>query len=633
MVKEGDNMLVKLSLTSMRKMFKDYLVLLFGLTISIAIFYMFQTLAQNKAFVEANAMISATMFVFHVGTFILGFISIFYIFYATSFIQTLRQKEMAMYMTLGAKKSKITQLMFMETLFIGLISLVIGIIIGMGLTTVIADVLMDMLDFSAEATGFKAIYASSIITTVIFYIILFLLTSMVNAWKIGRKKVLDLLQANKQEDFIKTSGVKTFFGVLFSIILMAVGYYTMIHIAKFQHIGVILATVTIVPGTYLIFISILPYFVKTLKQNRVLNETGINSFTLGQLRFRMLNLTKVLGTVAMLIALGLGAMTAGLSFYHNVELQASTFKANDAAIYEPTKEDLKTLEAMELTEENTYLYKVTDNGVFFLKESLLEQPPLVPHMGDEKGVGMEKLADVKIKRVKEKLPAPVYTLDGTKGEELPDKWWNAISFELNADDNMFGERTIYVVDQSHYGKIDAKEKQVILTKADDFSKHLSAFKQLEERQKIVAESYVGHTVDNAGGKYNNYVGLKSFSSGTVFMGIFLGIAFLMMMASVLMFKLLSSAGADIERYHMLRKIGVRKSLLKRSIYRELFLLFLFPAIIGLVHVLIGMQMFSFILVEPYTKIWLPISLFVAIYGLYYVITVQLYKRIVLPKHH
>jgi putative ABC transport system permease protein len=613
----------------MRKMFKDYLVLLFGLTISIAIFYMFQTLAQNEAFVEANSMISATMFVFHVGTFILGFITIFYIFYATSFIQTLRQKEMAMYMTLGAKKSKITQLMFMETLFIGLISLVIGIIIGIGLTTVIADLLMEKLDFSAEATGFKAIYTGSILTTIIFYVALFLLTSMVNAWQIGKKKVLDLLQANKKQDFIKTSGVKTFFGVLFSIILIVIGYYIMINMAKLQHFGVILASITVVPGTYLIFISFLPFFVKKLKQNRTLNETGINSFTLGQLRFRMLNLTKVLGTVAMLIALGLGAMTAGISFYHNVEIQSSKLQANDAAIYQPTAEDLNTLEKMKLTEKHTYVYKVSDDGVFFLKESLLKQPPLVPSM--EKG--MEKLSDVKIKRIEDKLPAPVYSMEGTKGEELPDKWLTAFSYELNASYNMFGERVIHVVDKSHYQQVKAEEKQVILVKADDFSNYLPEFKQLEERQRKVAESYVGKPVENAGGKYNNYVSLKSFSSGTIFMGIFLGIAFLMMMASVLMFKLLSSAGADIQRYQMLRKIGVRKSLLNRSIYRELFLLFLFPAIVGLVHVLIGMQMFSFILVEPYTKIWLPISLFLLIYGSYYVITVQLYKRIVLPKNH
>ncbi len=51
-------MLFKLLSSSMKKMWKDYLVLLFGLTISIAIFYMFQTLAQNKTFLEENALIS-----------------------------------------------------------------------------------------------------------------------------------------------------------------------------------------------------------------------------------------------------------------------------------------------------------------------------------------------------------------------------------------------------------------------------------------------------------------------------------------------------------------------------------------------------------------------------------------------
>ncbi|MEB5454754.1 FtsX-like permease family protein [Virgibacillus pantothenticus] len=615
----------------MRKMFKDYLVLLFGLTISIAIFYMFQTLAQNEAFVEANSLINSIMFIFHVGTVILGFITIFYTFYATSFIQTLRQKEMAMYMTLGAKKSKITQLMFMETLFIGLISLAIGIILGFGLTTVMTDLLMEKLNLSAEAEGFKAIYTKSILSTVIFYVALFLLTSIVNAWQIGRKKVLDLLQANQKQDVIKTNGVKTFLGVVFSVILIAIAYYIFINMLDFKSteikkIAVIIITVTVIPGTFFMFIYLLPFFVKKLKKNRILNETGINSFTLGQLRFRMLDLTKVLGTVAMLIALGLGAMTAGISFYHNAEVQTSKLKVNDIAIYQPIKEDMDTIKTMKLPEKHTYVYKLTDDNVYFLKSNLLKQPPLIPDTA-----GIQKLADVKIKRVASKLPAAVYSMDGQEGEMLPEAWVNAISGELNASFEMFGPRMIYVVDENHFQKINAEEEQVILARTDDFTKYLPKLKQLEERQKEVAELYTEEPIAYYGGKSTLYTSLYQLSSGTIFMGVFLGIAFLMMMASVLMFKLLSSARADIERYHMLRKIGVRKKLLERSIYRELFLLFLFPAIVGFAHVLVGMQAFAIILVEPYTKIWLPISIFLLIYGIYYVITVQLYKRIVLPK--
>ena len=124
---------------------------------------------------------------------------------------------------------------------------------------------------------------------------------------------------------------------------------------------------------------------------------------------------------------------------------------------------------------------------------------------------------------------------------------------------------------------------------------------------------------------------SSFTSGTMFMGFFLGIAFLAMMASCLMFKILSGASKDTSRYQMLRKIGVRHSELSTSIYKELFIIFLFPAIIGLAHVLIGMNMFSFIILNPYYRIWVPIIIFLLIYSLYYVITVKLYKQIVLPK--
>lgn len=617
-------MLLKLSFSSMRKSFKDYLVLLFGLTISIAIFYMFQTLAQNKTFIESNAMISQIVFIFHVGSFILGFITVFYIFYATSFMLTLRQKEMGMYMTLGAKKSKITQLMFFETFFIGIISLVIGILVGIGLAMGVAELFMWQLDFSGE--GFEAFYMSSLTTTVIFYIALFVLTSIVNAWQLGRKSVLNLLHADKKQDKLKTNGLKTFLGVFFALILIGVGYYAMMNMAEFAQFGVILATVTIIPGTYLIFISLLPYFIKKLKQSRSLNEKGINSFTLGQLRFRMLNLTKVLGTVAMLIALGLGAMTAGISFYHNIEIQSSMFHANDVVVHQPSEKDNKILETIDFTEKNTYHYKVDEEAVYFLKKDLLENPPEIKKFSED--FGLPKTA-----RVNGELSDEKYTVyEYENASELPEDWWTALSTELNASYQMFGGKDILIFSAAEYEQIASDELQVVLGKVDDFTNYLPHLEKLNEGQLQLAESYRGENVEVVGGKYSNYIGFKAIASGTIFMGLFLGIAFLMMMASVLMFKLLSSAGADVSRYNMLRKIGVRRSLLVKSIYRELFLLFLFPAIVGLIHVIVGMQMFSFIIIEPYAKIWIPISIFLVIYGIYYWITVQMYKRIVLPKN-
>lgn len=137
-------MLWKLSLSSMCKMMKDYLVLLVGLVISISIFYMFQTLGMNSEYVKANSMIRSIGIVFNVGAFLLAFITIFYIFYANSFLLSLRRKELGMYMVLGAKKARISQMLFGETLLMGVVSLVIGSLVGIVLSSGIGQLLDEL---------------------------------------------------------------------------------------------------------------------------------------------------------------------------------------------------------------------------------------------------------------------------------------------------------------------------------------------------------------------------------------------------------------------------------------------------------------------------------------------------------
>src|SRR5699024_11309754 len=94
-----------------------------------------------------------------------------------------------------------------------------------------------------------------------------------------------------------------------------------------------------------------------------------------------------------------------------------------------------------------------------------------------------------------------------------------------------------------------------------------SLEKIEKGQRKLAGKITGEMPETTGSKYSDYTAFKAISSGTVFMGLFLGVAFLMMMASVLMFKLLASAGADAQRYAMLRKVGVSKSLFSTSIYR------------------------------------------------------------------
>ncbi|QWH06428.1 ABC transporter permease [Bacillus mycoides] len=622
-------MLFKLSRHSMKKMLKDYMVLLIGLVISISIFYMFQTMAMNSEFTKDNSLIGSIRLVFWVGAILLSFITVFYIIYANSFLLTLRRKELGMYMMLGAKKKKVAQLLFIETFGMGIVSIIIGILVGIVLASVAGNFLMNGMEISAKG-NYASVYTPAILVTSIFFLILFFITGLMNSFRLLRKTELELIREDETQDEVKKSKTRTVIMTVLGVLLVSTGYYFMVNIKMFAELGFIIATIVTTVGTYFIFSSLLPLFVMKIKGNKKRNETGLNSFTYAQLRFRVTSLSRVLGTVAMLIALGAGAMTAGMAFQKNVGIMTDFSRVYDVVIHDPNEQDKAALKEMEIVEESKYKYKVDGEAVYYLRNDLTEKPPLISDHFDTK-----TLKEPARKRVATPLTEPVYSAleapeVANKLPRMPKDWEDAVVREIQITHNQFNGKPVRIADEEHYKGIQGTEHTVTLAKVDDMKKYKPLLTEIDKRQKEQIEKTTGTKVELYT-KMTIYQFMNSFMSGTMFMGFFLGIAFLAMMASSLMFKILTGASRDVRRYEMLRKIGVRRSMLTKSIYKEISYLFIFPAIIGISHVLVGLNLFSFILVDPFVKVWMPIGIFIVIYFIYYWITVQLYKGMVMPK--
>ncbi|HDR7647530.1 MULTISPECIES: ABC transporter permease [unclassified Bacillus (in: firmicutes)] len=622
-------MLFKLSRHSMKKMLKDYMVLLIGLVISISIFYMFQTMAMNSEFTKDNSLISSIRLVFWVGAILLSFITVFYIIYANSFLLTLRRKELGMYMMLGAKKKKVAQLLFIETFGMGIVSIIIGILVGIVLASVAGNFLMNGMEISAKG-NYASVYTPAILVTSIFFLILFFITGLMNSFRLLRKTELELIREDETQDEVKKSKTRTVIMTVLGVLLVSTGYYFMVNIKMFAELGFIIATIVTTVGTYFIFSSLLPLFVMKIKGNKKRNETGLNSFTYAQLRFRVTSLSRVLGTVAMLIALGAGAMTAGMAFQKNVGIMTDFSRVYDVVIHDPNEQDKAALKEMEIVEESKYKYKVDGEAVYYLRNDLTEKPPLISDHFDTK-----TLKEPARKRVATPLTEPVYSAleapeVANKLPRMPKDWEDAVVREIQITHNQFNGKPVRIADEEHYKGIQGTEHTVTLAKVDDMKKYKPLLTEIDKRQKEQIEKTTDTKVELYT-KMTIYQFMNSFMSGTMFMGFFLGIAFLAMMASSLMFKILTGASRDVRRYEMLRKIGVRRSMLTKSIYKEISYLFIFPAIIGISHVLVGLNLFSFILVDPFVKVWMPIGIFIVIYFIYYWITVQLYKGMVMPK--
>ncbi|MED1512669.1 ABC transporter permease [Bacillus proteolyticus] len=618
-------MLFKLSMSGLKSKLQDYIVLLVGLIVAISTFYMFQTLSLNKAFLDSNPHADTVAIAFQIGSFLLAIVTFFYILYANSFLSALRQKEFGMYMMLGAKRYKVTSLMFIETIVIGAASLAIGIAVGIGLAEGIGKLLMKQLEFSGE--GYKAFYIPSMTVTCLFFFALFVLSAIMNSIKLSRISVLQLVHADAKTERIAVKGKMTGVVAFLGLILLGIGYASLIHIAhlqekelltvpKFMGIGLITATV----GTYMLFGSLLPVMLNKIKSNKKRREKGLNAFTFAQLNFRINSLTRVLATVAILVALGAGGIACGMAFENNVLKTTDKEKVYDSIVHNPTAEEKKILSGILFQEKFEYRYKVDGQYVYYIKEDVEKNRPLA--QDSENGKKM---------KVSEEFPKDAFTLPKQLyklyNDDTKTKQWKEAFFTIQPT-YMYPDHQIKIIDSNIYDSIKEKENTVFIGKTADFGAHLKEWKKLDELQ---VAKYKNVKSEELGSTYQMYNLSHGLASGFMFMGFFVGIAFLAMMASCLMFKVLSGASKDVTRYQMLHKIGVRRELLTKSIYKELFFIFLFPAIVGITHILVGMKMFSPLLIDPYSRIWLPLVIFIVIYSMYYWITVQLFKRIVLPK--
>ncbi|WP_125762055.1 FtsX-like permease family protein [Companilactobacillus hulinensis] len=596
-------MLNKLALSGIRHRMRDYTVLFSGLMIASAIFYMFLSLATNKTFLSSNSPAAATAFIFGFGIILLSIITIVYINYANTFLLSMRQKEYGMFMMLGAKSSKISKMIFVETFAIGAISTLIGSAIGIVATKYVSQWMINALDMQIK--HFNSFYLPALMWTFIFFIVLFIFSAIRNSISLRRTKVLTLLHKDSQPSKIKRNGAVKFIQAIIGLIFLAIGYYSMFYMGKnamFIYLGVPIALVTIVIGTYFTINAAITAVISMLKRNTKFSQKGLNNFTLSQLSFRIADYTKILSMVSIMFALALGAITVGLGFQKQISTVVNGQNYYDVAVHNADTAQKNRINHLSGDDQYNYSYKVDDKSktVYYRASEFKKQPFYY------ESFNMKSMLATTKKSTNINNPDVSYSMQQNM---LP-------KYRMNQ---------LKAVSDAEYNKIQANSDTLTLVKTTSFKNNLSKIKTISKEE---AKRYPD--LKQAGGdKYSAYVMINGFFSGLEFMGFFLGIAFLAMLASCLMFKILSGASGDVKRYNMLHKIGTRQRTLRSTINKEIAVLFAVPAGLGIIHVLVGLQMFKGILFQPYSHIEVPFGIFIILYLGYYLLTRYLYKKIVL----
>ncbi|MCJ1910032.1 FtsX-like permease family protein [Planococcus ruber] len=609
-------MILKLSLEGLKRKQRDYFILFTGLIVSIAVFYMFLTLALNKEFITGNSVINHIQLVFIVGIVLLSVITFFYLYYTNAFLLSLRKKEFGMYELIGAKKKQIKQVFLLETMLIAAAALGAGIFLGALLSWLVSSLLAAQLN--VEFIAFKVFYGPAAFWTMVYFLAVAYAVSFINNRKLAKASINDLLKAEVKHDPLPSKPKNSALMIFSGIVLLGIGYVALFFMEILRFIGLFAAPAATTLGTYLLFASLLPIIVRKWKRNKKMNFRGLNSFTLAQLSFRLNELKWVLATIAMLIALSAGAIAGGFAFKNNAVLSVDEERLYDAALYNPGDAEEEVLETIALEERLSYRFKMDEEFVYYVEDELAANPPLIVDW-----VSYET-----------KRPGPFpdnLKIDEDGYQNLGDQWTMALE-TINPAFSTLGRHRI--VSAETFEQVEAEEITIVLARSDKFSRYIEQWQELDRLQlQDGARLYIPMDLEYESlySKYSTFESQYAFASGTFFMGFFLGLAFLTMMASILMFKILSGANSDIRRYDSLRKLGVRKKALEASISKEIFIVFLFPALLGLLHVFVGMRMFTFVIIDPYYRLWISLLIFLAIYGSYYFFTVHLYRKLVLPK--
>ncbi|MDF7682890.1 ABC transporter permease [Lactobacillus sp. ESL0679] len=600
-------MIWKLSLTGIKSRFKDYLVLFSGLVVASMIFYMFLTIAINPSFMthDVNAPYQYLSFIFGLGIVLLAIITLVYLMYANSFLLNMRQHDYGMFMMLGARSSRVGLLIFCETLITGTLAAVVGIVIGFGLTALVSQLLIHNLGLSI--THFQVVLPNAILWTLVFFIVLFFIGALHNVRKLTRSKVIDLLHEQQEPVRLGHHSIWHAIEAVLGLILLATGYYVLSLPPAAIFMTMPIALVTIVAGSYCIFNALLTSVINMLLKKKSFSYRGIRLFTLGQLKFRLHDYTKILTVISLLFALALGAITVGLNFNTlKDQVQMSTYY--DGTIVSNSPQVKRETAKLDVKSEQTYHYKETAKYLYFNQAEFTHHPVKTMHFEYKNGQQTYRL---------QQLPTNKLSQPGTDANEI------------------FGgmvpngtPKVIQLVSPKQWQTLAGKQKFVQFIRVKDFDKDYLTLLKIGEQQVRENKSFSDVYNISKAAAYKMMLGM---ASGFEFMGFFLGIAFLTMLASTLMFKVLSGAASDKIRYKMLFKIGARERVLRRSISSEIGILFLVPGILGVIDVLFGLKLFKALLPNPYANIWVPFLIFIVLYFLYYELTVKLYERIVLTK--
>lgn len=660
----------RLALTNIKKHARSYVPYIITCVITIAMFYIIKSLAFN---LDKNLSSIAAATSMSLGCIVVAIFAIIFLFYTNSFLLKKRKKEFGLYNILGMEKKHMSALIATESLIISVISLVLGLIIGIALDKLIFMIVIKLLD-GQSPLGFTII-PEAILHTVVLFCIIFAAILLNSVRIVYTTKTIDLLQgSNTGEKEPKTKWLLAILGVL-----CLDGGYTISIISKnpVTTIGLLfIAIVLVVIGTYFIFVAGITVLLKLLRKNKGFYYKTSHFISISGMIYRMKQNAVGLANICVLSTMVLVMISTTSSLFIGMQdaidaVLPYDYKitvANDETTNQQVKEDLKKTAAdnnIKITKFVDYEYLEFNADLKYncitASDYSVESKNLVGLIiVTQQDYNMLTNSNVRLSDGQVMMFYPnsfpysdLTIFDQRYKVKESRKISDFIPGKSLMGYSIYDSYGIVVKDNSQLEQISKYFKSYYSN--TEFSKFNCSFydcgfnvdadqkKQLEFNQ-VLENSDI---FDNL--RYKNFVSyffkstmyqdFRDTYSSMFFLGIFLSILFIMATILIIYYKQISESYDDKERYEIMQNVGMSHTEVKRTIRSQVLTVFFLPLIVAGIHVAFAFPIMSRVLsllglinVTLYIICTVICFLvFALMYGIIFAITSRLYYKTVNKK--
>ena len=646
-------MLFKLSIKNMKKSFKDYAIYFLTLVLGVAIFYMFNSLDSQEAMLQVS---NSTRDIIKIMISMLGYVSVFVavvlgllIVYANNFLINRRKKEFGIYMTLGMGKRQISKIIILETIFVGIISLIVGLVIGIFASQFMSVLVAKM--FEADMSNFQFVFSkTACIKTCVYFAVMYIAVMFFNTMTVSRYKLINLLNATKKNEKVKIKNP------IISIIVF-IGASCLLGYAYWKVTGDVHSLTTAdkllppilmgITGTILVFWSLSGFILRVVQSIKNIYLKGTNMFVLRQINSKINTTVISMSVICLMLFMTISILSSSLSLRNTMQRELVEMTPVDLNLYKtanlpesymkygkevrPTKEQMEDsrIPITETLKNNgfdmTLIKDVVEIPIYatkdltwedFLGDKIEETRAQFPNLRYETAEMIIKISDYNkiaslygieqyelkdneyivlcdfdgIGTIRDRVLADENILE-IAGKEYKSKYNECKSGFIMMNTSHVNTGIILVPDSCNLTD-DMKVQQLLVANynAQTDEKRQEIEKIFTSNDSILVQNLTNKGIDVDG---VTKISLMEASIGiatiVTFIAIYLGIIFLIASAAILALKQLTESSDNKQRYTILRKIGCDEKMINKALFRQIGIFFGLPLILAIIHSIFGIQ--------------------------------------------